>query len=304
MVFCERSEPCLLRGVLCCIHVFMNRNLLQVLVMPALATLFFFALTLPIWRWLWREWMGNDYYSHGVLVPLVSLFLAVQRFRHDKSIRNLTPSNPTFGLLILAASVGLFLLFLNAKAYYVAAFAMIGVLFGGIWSFAGLPVVRILIFPIGYLALMVPLPFVERSTLPLAMFTGVCAGNIVKFLGLDVTIVGNAVTLPNANLVIGAQCSGVNSLIALTSLMTLAAYLLDGPLWGRLTLALMAIPLAILGNILRVASLLFVARAYGADAAFTYYHDYSCLVFFAGVLLLMFPLTRILQARSFRFEVI
>jgi exosortase len=136
------------------------------------------------------------------------------------------------------------------------------------------------------------------------MFTGVCAGNIVRFLGLDVTIVGSAVTLPNAELVIGAQCSGVNSLIALTSLMTLAAYLLDGPIWGRLTLALTAVPLAILGNILRIASLLFVARAYGADAAFTYYHDYSGLVFFMGVFLLMFPLTRVLQARSFRLEVI
>jgi exosortase len=282
----------------------MNRSTLQALAIPALATFFFFTLTFPIWRWLWQEWMGNDYYSHGLLVPLISLFLAVQRFRHDKSIRNFTASNPAPGLLVLAASVGLFLFFLNAKAYYLAAFTMVVILLGGVWSFTGASLVSTLIFPIGYLVLMVPLPFIERSTLPLAMFTGVCAGNIARFLGLDVTIIGSAVTLPNANLVIGAQCSGVNSLIALTSLMTLAAYLLDGPLWGRLTLALMAIPLAILGNILRVASLLFVARTYGADAAFTYYHDYSGLVFFAGVLLLMFPLTKILQARSFRLEVI
>jgi exosortase len=282
----------------------MNRNFLPAFAIPTLATIFFFALTFPVWRWLWQEWMGNDYYSHGILIPFVSLFLAVQRLRHDKSVCSITASNPAFGLLVLSLFVGLFLLFLNAKAYYLAAFAMIGILLSGVWSFTGLHIVRSLIFPIGYLVLMAPLPFVERSTLPLAMFTGVCAGNIARFLGLDVTIVGSAVTLPNANLVIGAQCSGVNSLIALTSLMTLAAYLLDGPMWGRLTLALMAIPLAILGNILRVASLLFVARAYGADAAFTYYHDYSGLVFFAGVLLLMFPLTRILQARSFRLEVI
>ena len=86
----------------------------------------------------------------------------------------------------------------------------------------------------------------------------------MQFLGLDVIIVGNAVTLPNADLVIGAQCSGVNSLIALTSLMVLVAYLLDGPLWSRIALVLLAMPLAVLGNILRVATLLFVARAWGA----------------------------------------
>ncbi|MBK8048652.1 MAG: archaeosortase/exosortase family protein [Anaerolineales bacterium] len=107
------------------------------------------------------------------------------------------------------------------------------------------------------------------------MFTGVCAGGLVQVLGLDVLIVGNAVSLPNADLVIGAQCSGVNSLIALVALTVLVAYLFNGPTWSKIVLVLLAIPLAILGNILRVATLLYVARAWGADAAFTYYHDYS-----------------------------
>jgi exosortase len=282
----------------------MNRISLQLLVIPSLATLIFAILTFPVWRWLWGEWLGNDYYSHGILIPLVALFLAVQRLRNDKMPPQPMAQKMTLGLVVLAVSLGLFLFFLNAKAYYLAAFAMIGLIFGLVWSFFGLPVVRKLAFPIGYLALMAPLPFIDRITLPLAMFTGVCAGGIVRFLGLDVTIIGNAVTLPNAEMVIGAQCSGINSLIALTSLMALAAYLLDGPLWGRLTLVAMAVPLAIIGNILRVASLLFVARAYGAAAAFTYYHDYSGIVFFLGVMLLMFPLTRLLQARTFRLEVI
>lgn len=84
-------------------------------------------------------------------------------------------------------------------------------------------------------------------------------------MGLDMEIIGNAVKLPNADLVIGAQCSGVNSLIEMTALMRLVAYLVKGPLWGRITLAVLATPLAILGNILRVTSLLFVARQWGAS---------------------------------------
>jgi exosortase/archaeosortase family protein len=119
-----------------------------------------------------------------------------------------------------------------------------------------------------------------------------------------VTIVGNSITLPNADLVIGAQCSGVNSLIALMSLMVLVAYLLDGPVWSRIALVVLAIPLAILGNIVRVASLLFVARAWGAEAAFTFYHDYSGLLFFVAVLLLIYPITRLLRFGELRYEVI
>jgi len=84
------------------------------------------------------------------------------------------------GLLLLAINLGLYLYFVNNKAYYLAAFAMIGLLVGLLWVFGGLPVVRKLVFPFGYLVLMVPLPFVERATLPLALFTGVCSGASVQ----------------------------------------------------------------------------------------------------------------------------
>jgi exosortase len=200
--------------------------------------------------------------------------------------------------------VALYLYFFDSRAFYLAAFGAIVILAGLVWTLGGDNVARRLAFPVAYLALMVPLPLVDRYTLPLAMFTGVCAGAAAQFLGLDVTIVGNAVTLPNADLVIGAQCSGVNSLIALTSLMLLTAYLVRGPWWGRITLVLLAAPLAILGNIVRVASLLFVARAWGGEAGFIFYHDYSGIGFFVIVLALMLPITRLLRCDRLRSEVI
>lgn len=282
----------------------MQRRLFQSSLVPLAATLLLLLLTAPVWRWLWGEWMGNDYYSHGLLIPPLVLFLAIQRFRYDQTLRVRSKQGNNIGLVLLLVSLVAFLFFLNQVAYYLAAFAMIGMIAGLVWTFGGTTVLQKLAFPVGYLTLMIPLPFVERSTLPLALFTGVCSGGLARFLGLNVTIVGNAVTLPNADLVIGAQCSGVNSLIALTSLMVLAAYLLQGPLVGRLILVVLAVPLAMLGNILRVASLLFMARAYSVDAAFTFYHDYSGLVFFMLVLLLMVPLTRLLRTSTLRMDVI
>ncbi|RIK35137.1 MAG: hypothetical protein DCC57_23645 [Chloroflexi bacterium] len=271
---------------------------------PALALAIFGVLTWPVWRWLWGEWMGNEYYSHGALVPPVSLYLAYQRFRNDKELVWSPGMGSNNGLALTAAGLALYLWFLNNRAFYLAAFAMILMLGGLVWTFGGGNVARRLLFPVAYLALMVPLPFVDRYTLPLAMFTGVCSGGLARLLGLDVTIVGNAVTLPNADLVIGAQCSGVNSLIALTALMVLAAYLVQGPRWGRLLLVVLAVPLALLGNILRVTSLLFVARVWGAQAGFVFYHDYSGIAFFVIVLLLMLPITRLLRCNQLRPDVI
>ena len=280
----------------------------KTMVLPVAAALLFIALTWPIWRWLWGEWMGNDYYSHGLLILPVALFLAIQRVRLDKQTRPDSLIDKRVGnsmsILLLGVALVSFVWLLNQKAYYLAAFSMLLMGAGTIWALGSFRLLQKLLFPLSYLAFMIPLPFIERSTLPLALFTGVCAGRLVRFLGVDITIVGNAISLPNAELVIGAQCSGINSLIALTALMALAAYLLNGPIWGRLLLVLLSIPLAMLGNILRVTSLLFVARTMGAQAAFVFYHDYSGLLFFMLVFLLMVPLTRLLQTRTLRLDVI
>ena len=270
---------------------------------PAVGLLLFGALTWPVWRWLWNEWMANEYYSHGVLVLPVALYLAWRALRSNPG--PLWADRWTYyGLVVLVISLALYLYFLNDKAYYLAAFATIGLITGLIWVFTGGAIVRLLAFPLAYLLLMVPLPVIERVTYPLAIFIGLSSTALVKFLGLDVIVTGNAITLPNADLVIGAQCSGINSIIALIALFSLVAYAVEGPMGGRLLLVLLAIPIAMLGNILRVANLLFVARSWGAEAAFRFYHDYSGIVFFLAVLLLLIPLTRLLKCNKLRNDIL
>jgi exosortase len=255
-------------------------------------------LTWPVWRWLWGEWWTNSYYSHGILILPVSAYLAWRRWRGE------TWQGDNRGLALSALGEGLFLFLAANKTTYLAAFAMIVTLAGLAWTFGGLKLLRHLAFPLLFLSLMIPLPIAERATLPLALWTGVCSNWLVHWLGLDVIIVGTAVTLPNADLVIGAQCSGVQSLISLLSVTALFAYAVRGPIWGRLALLAAAIPLAMLSNILRVSSLIGVARYMGTDAAFRFYHDYSGILFFMAALLLIVPLARLFQCKALRFEVL
>lgn len=276
---------------------------MQHLALPTAVIVLFTVLTWPVWRWLWGEWMGNDYYSHGILIVPVALYLAWRRLQHERRWSWTTMLGDNQGLWVLVISLAAYLYFLNEKAYYLAAFALIGLLAGIIWMLAGRRVLGLLLFPLGYLLFMVPLPFVERATLPLALFTGVCSSTFVRFFGVELTTVGNAITLPNADLVIGAQCSGINSMIALTAINALAAYVVVGPWWGRLTLVLAAVPIAMVGNIFRVANLLVVERSWGAEAAFDFYHTYSGLLFFVLALLLLIPLTKLLRCSTLRVDV-
>ena len=150
---------------------------------------------------------------------------------------------------------------------------------------------------------MVPLPFVEPLSVPLAQFTGVVSAACVRLFGVPITVNGAQVSLPNAQLVVGAQCSGLRSIVTLLTLVALVIFVVKGPWWAKLLLALSSIPIAAFGNIMRVASLLGVANVWGADAGFKYYHDYSGIVFFLSALLLLVVFSWVLGCREIREDI-
>lgn len=249
---------------------------------------------LPTLRWLANEWWSNDYYSHGVLVPLVSVFFAWRLLPRVER----RPSN--LGLFLLVAALIVYLLALFERAFFLAALGMIGLFAGVVFYLWGAAALRRLAFPLAFLVFMVPLPFIEASSLPMAQFTGGISGAVVQALGMDVIVEGMAVTLPNVNLVVGAQCSGLRSIVALLTLVAVFVYVVEGAWTRKLMLALMAAPIAILGNILRVSSLLWVADRWGVEAGFTYYHDYSGIVFFLFAFTCLILLARLLGCREIR----
>lgn len=262
--------------------------------MPALLLALALLLFAPLFRWLAVEWWSNDYYSHGPLIPLVSGFFGWRILARQPQQRT------DWGLGLAGLGIVLYLAALFQRAYYLAALAMLLALAGGVaasWGWAGLKRMR---FPLAFLIFMIPFPFVEASSLPLSLFTGQISTKLMRLAGLNVTVQGAAVTLPGANLVVGAQCSGVRSIITLLALAAIFAYIVQGASWRKGMLFLAAIPIAILGNIIRVSSLLLVANRWGADAGFHYYHDYSGFVFFAIAFALLILFARMLGCSQIR----
>ena len=248
----------------------------------------------PVGRWLVLEWVSSDYYSHGPLVPLVSLFFAW------RVIPRLERHFDNRGLMLLSVSMAAYLLALSYRAYYMAALIMIVILAGMAWSYWGWQGLRKLAFPLVFLVFMIPFPFVEASSLPLSLLTGQIATRLMQTLGLEVSVQGAAVSLANVNLVVGAQCSGVRSIVSLFTLSAVFVYVVEGTWERKLLLFFSVIPAAIIGNILRVSSLLLVANQWGAEAGFKYYHDYSGFVFFFFVLLTLLSIAKLLKCDKIR----
>ena len=120
----------------------MTRVTLRTVWLPLLALMGFVAITWPVWQWLWFEWMSNQYYSHGLLILPVALFLAVQRFRNDPALVYTPGQGSLTGVVVFAAGLAAYLFALQQRAYYLAAFAMIGMLAGLVWALAGATVLR------------------------------------------------------------------------------------------------------------------------------------------------------------------
>ena len=68
--------------------------------------------------------------------------------------------------------------------------------------------------------------------------------------------------------------------MALTTVTAAYAYVTQHVQWKRWVLFLSAMPLAVLGNIVRVTSIALVAEVYGQEIAAKAYHEYSGFIVF------------------------
>ncbi len=237
-----------------------------------------------VWPWLIDEWMNNPYYSHGVLVPLLSLFLVWQR---RKALELRQPNN--WGYLVVGLGLAMMVAGLWWSAYWIAGFSLPIVIAGIVLALLGPQVVRRWAFPLCFLALMVPLPFDVWVAQWLESPTATASTAVVQVLGIPAENKGSLIELPNSKFAVGGVCAGLRSSIAL---FTLALFVVmvgtPGGLRNKIILLALVIPLALVANTVRIAVLLMVANAWGTDAAMNYYHDYSSYVFFALALGLLF----------------
>ncbi len=227
--------------------------------------------------WLGYNWLNNSYYSHGFLVPLVSAFFLWRR-RDAFAVDNREPSN--VGLLVLGVSLVGFLVAQVWQAYHLSAVAFILLLAGLAIYFLGERATRQIAFPLAFLLFMIPLPLVNRVSPALESFTATVSTSVVSLLNIPAVNQGSRIQLQNSSFVVGAACSGLNSIVALATLVVIFVYILEGSYRAKIALLLMSVPIAIVANIFRVSALLAIAHVFGAEAGMRYFHDYSSPVLF------------------------
>ncbi|MBN2098916.1 MAG: exosortase/archaeosortase family protein [Dehalococcoidia bacterium] len=239
-------------------------------------------LYLPTFIWLVQSWLHNAPYSHGFLIPLVSGLIV---WTKRKELKQTQPNDA--GAIGLALGGALYIVGFVWDMRYLSAISFIVVLFGLVLSFYGTRVARSVTFAIGFLIFMIPMPFIDDITFNLQSISIHSSSWLLRVMGMPITTTGNLISLDDTTFSIGLPCSGLNTLIALLAFAALYVYLLAGPYSKRVVLFLCSIPIAILANILRIASIVLVAHYYDMDFAAGFYHDISNLpVFLLAILLI------------------
>jgi exosortase len=265
-------------------------------------------LYLPTWLWLGEAWWSDPYYSHGPLVLIVSLyFFWVRR----GVIANQSPLNPPLssgvggiGLLLILTALAVHLWATWWRAYYLSALT-IPVLFLGLFlALYGTRAAKNFLFPLAFLVLMVPLPLAEKFGPMLEGWTAISATRVAQFIGVAATNDGAQVFLPNSAFTVGIPCGGLSSAIAIITLATLFAYIVQGPRLARAAIFLAAIPVALAANTLRLSLLFAIAQQWGAEIGMDYFHSWSSPVLFLSAFGLLMGLAYLLRCASVRWDAI
>jgi exosortase len=242
---------------------------------------------LPVFPDLWHAWMNHSNNSHGLLVPLISLYFVWDRRDELQSVQL---SSSGWGLLLLIISLIFYLLAVVGSVAVVSRAMIVFALAGTILYLYGGRVFRILAFPLMFLLFMVPVPqsVVGILSLPLQGFATRISAGLISFCSIPVYREGNMLYFVQTQLEVAEACSGIRSIVALTMLSTLFVYLSGKGIWQKVIMLFSAIPVALLANILRVSGTGVLAHYYGDKVARGFLHEFSGMVVFSFGLVVLF----------------
>jgi len=191
--------------------------------------------------------------EHGILVVPAAAYMAWTKKDKLKLIAR-QPSG--WGVLILLWGALQAVLGLAAQWIWVGRMAFLVSLVGYIAAVFGWRMVRELMYPLCTLLLMITPPtfIFERLTLRLQLLASRLGEICLEALGYSVLREGNILEMVGLKLSVEEACSGIRSLVAIFFMCVLYNYFFVEGWVMKAVLLVLAIPVAILGNALRIVA--------------------------------------------------
>lgn len=244
---------------------------------------------------LGKAWITPEY-SHGPLIPLISLYLFLRELRRaplsgvDHVIR--WPGFVVIALALTTALLGNLALIPDIVTYAMILWVggVVLVVFG--WQRG----IRHQL-PVLHLVFMLPLPqFIYwKLTILLQSYSSQLGVWFIDLAGVSVFLEGNVIDLGVYKLQVAEACSGLRYLFPILSFSYLFSILYRGPLWHKAGLLLSAAPLTVLMNSVRIGIIGILVDRYGIEQAEGFLHFFEGWVIFLACISILFGLAVVLQ---------
>lgn len=247
--------------------------------------------------WMYGRYVSPDsYYSHGFIVPFVSIVLIWQI--RDKLV-GLPQQKNLLGLCLIVSALFLHILGTALYVFSISGFSLIILIAGLVLYVFGKDIATKIIFPITFLVFMVPFPeaFISFVAFPLKMMVAKAGSSIAMMWGVPNIQEGFIITIPAGTLLVGNPCSGLRSLISFLAIGSVFSYLCELDKWKKWLLFGFSVPIALLSNLLRVPILISVSHYWSLETAApeTVVHTGSGVLVFIFGLLLLFLCCKVLK---------
>ncbi len=249
----------------------------------------------PVITSLFRQWIDDPNYQHGIVIPVVSVFILWKRRRELR--KNPDGGYYYTGLLIIFVSALLLVAGTAASELFSSRISFPLLILGSVLFLMGSGIFRIVAFPVLFLVLAVPLPYIiyYRLTFPMQLFSARLSTYILQSTGVSVIRKGNILHLPGYTLEVVAACSGLRSLMTMVTIAVILTIFSGFSKTKNVILVALSIPVAIAANAIRLTVTALGAYTIGPEFADGTIHEISGLIVFAAGLLLLLLCIRILK---------
>ncbi|WP_236685680.1 VPLPA-CTERM-specific exosortase XrtD [Geobacter pickeringii] len=239
------------------------------------------------YEWLvTKDWIRDDY-SSCFLVPIIVLYLLWEK----RAEMFATPSVVTWrGFFMIVPGIVFFWLGELSGEYFTLYLSSWMVFVGILWMHWGWAKLRKAAFPLLFLLGMFPLPNAVNGflTLKLKLISSRLGVEMMRLYGLSAYREGNVIDVGFTKLQVVDACSGLRYFIPLLMLAALLAYYYRAARWKRALVIISAVPVSVLTNGLRIASVGILYQFWGPMVAEGFFHDFSgWFIFMASIAILL-----------------
>ena len=225
-----------------------------------LGTLFIYTFIICLRR-LWLKTnpiSGDPNWSHAICVPIIGLYYlyAHRRDLQRFEVKAAWSAFPIIPAGILLFGYGIF----PGQNDFLKDAGMLLTLFGVTAFLVGWGLMKLLWFPICFLACALPWPPLIYSAvaLPLQELAAQVAVLVLQISGVNAFFNGTKIFMEGQNgalrtLNVAEACAGLRSLMTFITIGAAMAFLSSRPIWQKVLVTLSAIPIAISCNVMRVS---------------------------------------------------